>query len=427
MPRLTRPVPTLPEAGTAKQHSPNRDLEGRQTRIELLETYAHRRMSTGRVAVVFRGDRSAALAPPATTRLGPIFDALSEVGLVAEPVVYEDAAVEEVRSQLGGVDGVLVWVDPVTGSDDRTRLDAMLRDVASKGVWVSAHPDTILKMGTKEVLYRTRDLGWGSETYLYRTVDEFAECFPARLAAGGARVLKQFRGNGGIGVHKVELIGQASLGDDAVVRVQSARLREEETEDVSLGQFMRRCERYFGFSQGEGRLIDQPFQPRITEGIVRCYLVKSEVVGFARQYPHEHSPSAEPLAPRQIFGLPAAKTMYGPDDPVFRSLRARVESEWVPAMQSLVDVDAASLPALWDADFLFGPKDASGEDTYVLCEINVDRGAPVSARCAAEARSRRALRRQRSQAWPPRPLMGRDGRADCGRGGRRMRSCCDEI
>jgi hypothetical protein len=29
------------------------------------------------------------------------------------------------------------------------------------------------------------------------------------------------------------------------------------------------------------------------------------------------------------------------------------------------------LPVLWDADFLYGPKDASGADTYVLCEINV--------------------------------------------------------
>jgi hypothetical protein len=25
---------------------------------------------------------------------------------------------------------------------------------------------------------------------------------------------------------------------------------------------------------------------------------------------------------------------------------------------------------IWDADFLYGPKDASGADSYVLCEIN---------------------------------------------------------
>lgn len=341
-------------------------------------------MSTGRIAVVLRGDRSDALAPSATTRLQPVFDALNEVGLAGEYAIYSDDTIDEVRTQLVNVDGVLVWVDPVTRSEDRTRLDAMLREVAREGVWVSAHPDTIMKMGTKEVLYRTRELGWGSETYLYRTIGELRAHFPERLGGGSARVLKQFRGNGGIGVIKVELIAQASPGHDAVVRVQSARMRDEETEDVSLDQFMRRCERYFAFSQGEGRLIDQPFQPRITEGIVRCYLVKGEVVGFARQYPHEQAQSGGPSAPRRIFGLPAAKTMYGPDEPAFRSLRAMLESEWVPAMQSLVDVDAAALPALWDADFLFGPKDASGSDTYVLCEINVSSVLPFPADAPAK-------------------------------------------
>ena len=33
-------------------------------------------------------------------------------------------------------------------------------------------------------------------------------------------------------------------------------------------------------------------------------------------------------------------------------------------------IDKYSLPAIWDADFLLGPLDANGADTYVLCEIN---------------------------------------------------------
>ena len=333
-------------------------------------------MSAGRVAIVFRGDRSAPTPPPETTRLAPVFEALAAVGLIAEFAVYNDDGVDEVRSQLGEVDGALVWVDPVTGSDDRTQLDAMLRDVASRGVWVSAHPDTIVKMGTKEVLFHTRELGWGSETYLYRTVEEFATHFGDRLSASGARVLKQYRGNGGIGVQRVELIEQKSPPGASVVRVQSARMRDEVAEDITLGEFMQRCTKYFAYSGGAGRLIDQPFQPRITEGMIRCYLVKGEVVGFARQYPHEQSPTGDPSAPRRIFGLPAAKTMYGPDEPAFRALRANVESEWVPGMQTLVEVDAAALPALWDADFLYGPKTPSGDDTYVLCEINISAVLP---------------------------------------------------
>ncbi|MBC7636781.1 MAG: hypothetical protein H7251_14385, partial [Acetobacteraceae bacterium] len=29
-----------------------------------------------------------------------------------------------------------------------------------------------------------------------------------------------------------------------------------------------------------------------------------------------------------------------------------------------------SLPIIWDPDFLYGPRDATGADIYVLCEIN---------------------------------------------------------
>jgi hypothetical protein len=53
-----------------------------------------------------------------------------------------------------------------------------------------------------------------------------------------------------------------------------------------------------------------------------------------------------------------------------------MESEWVPAMQKLLDIPTGSLPALWDADFLYGPKAPDGGDTYVLCEINVSSVAP---------------------------------------------------
>jgi hypothetical protein len=39
-------------------------------------------------------------------------------------------------------------------------------------------------------------------------------------------------------------------------------------------------------------------------------------------------------------------------------------------MMTTLVLERSRLPVLWDADFLFGPKTANGEDTYVLCEIN---------------------------------------------------------
>ena len=40
-------------------------------------------------------------------------------------------------------------------------------------------------------------------------------------------------------------------------------------------------------------------------------------------------------------------------------------------MMDLLGIEAEYLPIIWDADFLYGPQDESGRDTYVLCEINV--------------------------------------------------------
>jgi hypothetical protein len=96
--------------------------------------------------------------PPATgsvretSKLRGVFAAFAGLGVQAEPVVYSDSAVEEARAHLLALDGVLVWVNPIEQGLDRSRLDPLLRDVAATGVFVSAHPDVILRMGTKEVL-----------------------------------------------------------------------------------------------------------------------------------------------------------------------------------------------------------------------------------------------------------------------------------
>ena len=63
--------------------------------------------------------------------------------------------------------------------------------------------------------------------------------------------------------------------------------------------------------------------------------------------------------------------MHGADAVPFQALRSKMEDEWTPQMMEVLGIDVASLPIIWDADFLYGPRTASGEDSYVLCEINV--------------------------------------------------------
>src|SRR5690242_6181201 len=163
-------------------------------------------MTAPRIAILWRGDREARRnATPANNRFHRVFEELAAIGIDAEPAVYDEEFAEEVREQLLGVDGVLVWVDPIHQGKTREALDPLLREIASRGPWVSAHPDVILEMGVKEVLYRTKHLGWGTDTYIYRSAPEFREAFPARLQT--VRVLKQNRGNGVQGVWKVELAG----------------------------------------------------------------------------------------------------------------------------------------------------------------------------------------------------------------------------
>ncbi|GAU86230.1 hypothetical protein BIWAKO_06178 [Bosea sp. BIWAKO-01] len=315
--------------------------------------------------MVWRGDREARRTATAqNNRFHRVFEELSAIGFDAEPAVYDETFGEDVRDQLLAADGVLVWVDPLHAGKTRHQLDALLRDVAARGPWVSAHPDTILKMGVKEVLYRTKHLGWGADTHLYRSAASFRAEFPARLRAAGRRVLKQNRGNGGQGVWKVEQLSR-STGPE-IVQVLHAQ-KGSIPEELALSDFMARCEAYFA---ADGCIIDQPFQPRLPEGMIRCYMGADKVVGYGHQLIKALVPPP-PEGPDSEAAQPGPRIMHGASAEPFQRLRAKMEDEWTPQMMALLGIDAASLPIIWDADFLYGPRTASGDDTYVLCEINV--------------------------------------------------------
>jgi hypothetical protein len=182
-----------------------------------------------KIGLLWRGNRAEdPYANPRAKSLMPLMAAIRRLNVAAEPVVYEDDAVDRVRDQLLGLDGVLVWVNPIQDGANRSDLDALLREVAASGAWVSAHPDVIRTLGTKEVLYQTRNLGWGTGTDLYRNAADFRTRFPGALAKDTVRVLKQARGNGGNGVWKVELVELTAgePGPDALVRARHAMGKE---------------------------------------------------------------------------------------------------------------------------------------------------------------------------------------------------------
>jgi len=302
---------------------------------------------------------------PAEDRgLGPLFDAFGALAVEVVPVPFGDDRLTEARRQLSELDGVLAWVNPIQDGANRAQVDELFGEAAAKGVFVSAHPDVIQKMGTKEVLHRTRHLGWGSDTSLYRSPEELAARFPERIARLGRLVVKQGRGNGGNGVWSVELGEPHSpVTMSSPVLVWEARAAGA-GERVSLGEFVRRCGSYFSWS---GVLVDQEYQQRLAEGLIRCYFSHGEVVGFCHQWP-KGLLDAVPGTPARA---PAPTVMEGADAPAYQQLLHRAEGEWVPGMLQVLGLVPSALPVIWDADFLYGPKDADGSDSYVLCEINV--------------------------------------------------------
>jgi len=338
--------------------------------------------SHGRVAILYPGDREARRnATPDSNRFSELFKAFTARGIHVEPAVYHDEFCEDVREQLKRVDGVLVWVNPIQGGRDRSVLDSMLRDVAAAGIFVSTHPDVILKLGTKEVLYRTRDVGWGCDTHLYGSLHQMRQELPGRLAAGKARVLKQYRGNGGDGVWKAQFLMNGLSSDqrcgatlpqpETMIRVRHAK-RGCSEEEITLGRFFGWCEQYFA---ADGRMIDQEYQERLPEGMIRCYLVHDKVAGFGHQAINALFPAPPGAAPTEA-PQPGPRLYHPATKPEFKALKQKLEQEWVPAVQRLLEIETESLPILWDSDFLLGPRADNGEDTYVLCEINVSSVAP---------------------------------------------------
>lgn len=351
-----------------------------------------------RIGILWRGDRTVESPQPRPDRqLGPLYEAFAKLLVTVVPIPYADDAADEVRDEILGCDGVLVWVNPLQDGANRSLLDQLLREASTHGIFVSASPDMILKLGTKEVLFRTRELGWGSDTALYNSVADFRSRFSARLSERGKLVLKQGRGNGGIGVWKVELVAmteiETEIGPNQIVRVQDAQLRDGSSETLSLGDFMDRCDEYFEWS---GCLVDQEYQERLADGMLRCYFTHDEVVGFARQWPK----GLLEIDPRVPSTETASSMMEGPGVAAYQSLRVKAETEWVPQMKAILGIERVSLPVIWDADFLYGPKDAAGEDTYVLCEINVSAVWPfppmasdkVAAAALVQAQAARASR-----------------------------------
>ena len=192
--------------------------------------------------------------------------------MTAIPVIYRDEIADEVRAELLTVDGVLVWIDPIGRGEDRTRFDQILLDLSSAGVWVSAHPDTIALIGTKDVLYTHQVARLGKRRPSLRNTHRAAGSVarsPRRGSAGGEATARATQASES---------GRSRCPPTPLDRSRephrsSCTERNTATPTSTRWSWPRSstiCAPYFA---NGGVVIDQAFQPRVTEGLVRVYLV----------------------------------------------------------------------------------------------------------------------------------------------------------
>ena len=125
--------------------------------------------------------------------------------------------------------------------------------------------------------------------------------------------------------------------------------------------------------------------------MIRAYMNHDQVVGFAHQYPRGLLP------PGDASRVPASKTFELPSVSTYAKLRRRLEADWVPEMQHILGSRNALAPGHLGRRLPVRPEDNAGEDTFVLCEINVSStfafpefAMPTVAAAALERIERRA-------------------------------------
>jgi hypothetical protein len=286
-------------------------------------------------------------------------------GYIVESILYCDEIADQLVPKLLQFNAVLVWVNPIEQRKDRTQLDKLLAEISSGGCMVSTHPEVILKMGTKDVLYATRNMDWGCDTRRYSSFEEFAGLFPESVNESKTRVLKQYRGNGGKGVYKVSRTRQD--GNFSLVHAAEGDKHRVLTLEELLAKFQP-------FFSNQGVMIDQEWNRNARNGMVRCYVSGVGVAGFGYQEINALYDFSE--GENEIYLPPSKRYYFTERCGLFRDLKEIMERKWILQLQTLIGIADHMMPVIWDADFFINGINTPVDSKYTLCEINVSCVSP---------------------------------------------------
>lgn len=290
----------------------------------------------------------------------PIIDSLKKRGWSAEIIFYRDEDRGEIyRYTHQKADAYISRVNPGNLPDEEGYFQ-MLRELVVNGIEGLPHPDAMVAYGAKNSVERLKGTDLVPEdVYTYYDFEALKENFQKSLTKG-VRVLKQNRGSTGEGIWRVEVIDDITGLDkvplDAKLKLTEAK--DNHTETKTLQEFLEFCIQYL---EGKnGMMLDMPFLERIKEGEIRVLMLRNKVVNIVHKKPAD----AKDAFSATLFS--GAKYRY--DEPDKWPELVQLVEGMVPVIQHrLGNYD---LPLIWTADFILDTDHHTGEDKYVLGEIN---------------------------------------------------------
>ena len=163
-------------------------------------------------------------------------------------------------------------------------------------------------------MYKTREMEFGGDIKLYKTFEDFKERFLNPGKQTEIRILKQYRGNGGNGVFKIDAtdIKNNRIGITHATGDDGERI-------LTIEDFFEEMNIYF---TNNGVLIDQEWNPNIINGMVRCYLTGTRVTGFGYQEVNALYPNTrKEMTPKK----PGRRYYFSEDCGLFKDLRDIME------------------------------------------------------------------------------------------------------
>ena len=235
-----------------------------------------------------------------------------------------------------------------------------LNEIAKEGVQVHTHPDVMINLDFKDILFKLKDTPLGEKsTRFYQDVIDFKADFPQVLQEEKIRVLKTNYGSTGEGVYLVALQDNGNV-------ISTEAVNNEKTTFESLDAFMDDFESKFEaedekavYFKNKKGFVSCKYLSRIAEGEVRVLLVNDKPISVVHKKPSEGAFSAT------LFS--GAQYKYeSPNEPKWQEVVSLT-------MQGLEDIKQLcsnqEFPLLWTMDYILD-YDKKGNDMYVLSETN---------------------------------------------------------